>query len=193
MTSQPANPGAGTALWGAIDAVFPARPEAIETEVVELFDEFRGRLLRYVLSLGLCAQDGEDIIQEVFLSLFRHLCLGRSRENLRGWIFCVAHNLALKQRNRNKRHQQRSAFEELALERHLDPAADPEEQLATSERQKRLLSVVNSLAETDRWCLYLRAEGLRYREIARALEMSLGAVANSLARSMQKLACADER
>lgn len=193
MASQPANPVAERLLLGAIDATFPARPEAIEEEVVLLFDEFRGRLLRYVMSLGICAQDGEDIIQEVFLSLFRHLCLGRSRENLRGWIFCVAHNLALKQRNKNKRQLQRSAREGLALEKQLDPAADPEEQLATNERQKRLLQVVNALAEPDRWCLYLRAEGLRYREIARALGVSLGSVANSLGRSMQKLTRADER
>ena len=192
MASHPANP-AEAAFLGTIDAAFAPRPEAIEEEVVLLFDELRGRLLRYVMSLGICAQDGEDIIQEVFLSLFRHLCLGRSRENLRGWIFCVAHNLALKQRNRNKRQLQRSASEELALETQLDPTANPEEQLATSERQKRLLQVVNALAAPDRWCLYLRAEGLRYREIAHTLGLSLGSVANSLGRSMQKLARADER
>ncbi len=193
MASQSANPGTEAAFLGAIDAALPLGPEAIEEEVVLLFDEYRVRLLRYVLSLGICAQDGEDVIQEVFLSLFRHLCLGRSRENLRGWIFCVAHNLALKQRNKNKRQQQRAVYEELALEKQLDPAADPEEQLAINERQMRLLQVVNALTEADRWCLYLRAEGLRYREIAHTLGLSLGSVANSLGRSIQKLARADER
>jgi RNA polymerase sigma-70 factor (ECF subfamily) len=52
----------------------------------------------------------------------------------------------------------------------------------------RLLAVVRALPERDRQCLFLRAEGLRYREIAEALGMSLGAVAASLSRSLGKLA-----
>jgi RNA polymerase sigma-70 factor (ECF subfamily) len=39
----------------------------------------------------------------------------------------------------------------------------------------------------------LRAEGLRYREIAGALAMSLGAVSMSLARSLARIARAAER
>ncbi len=160
---------------------------AIEDEVMLLFDQMRNRLLRYVLSLGVYAHDGEDIIQEVFLSLFRHLQLGRSRANLRGWIFRVAHNLALKHRNRKKKQQTRIDPDSSLVEVHLDPATNPEEQLADMQRQARLLAVVHALPERDQWCIYLRAEGLRYREIASALDMSLGAVSNSLARSIARL------
>jgi RNA polymerase sigma-70 factor (ECF subfamily) len=160
---------------------------AIEEEVMLLFDQLRNRLLRYVLSLGVYAHDGEDIIQEVFLSLFRHLQLGRSRSNLRGWVFRVAHNLALKYRNGKRRQQARLDPDSSLVEIQLDPATNPEEQLADIQRQKQLLSIVHALPEQDQWCLYLRAEGLRYREIARALEMSLGAVSNSLARSISRL------
>src|SRR5580658_4317497 len=77
-----------------------ARPE--ET-VVALFDEFREPLLRYLSTFGLSLPDGEEIIQEVFLSLFQHLSHGKSRENLRGWLFRVAHNLALKRRSWTRR------------------------------------------------------------------------------------------
>jgi RNA polymerase sigma-70 factor (ECF subfamily) len=140
-----------------------------------------------VLSLGVYAHDGEDIIQEVFLSLFRHLQLGRSRENLRGWVFQVAHNLALKYRNGRRRQLARINPDSSLVENHLDPATNPEEQLADIQRQKRLLAIVRALPEQDQWCLYLRAEGLRYREIARALGMSLGGVSNSLARSIARL------
>jgi len=152
-----------------------------------LFDQMRNRLVRYVLSLGVYSHDGEDIIQEVFLSLFRHLQLGRSRENLRGWVFQVAHNLALKYRNGKRRQQATINPDSSLVENHLDPATNPEEQLADIQRQRRLLAIVHALPEQDQWCLYLRAEGLRYREIARALGMSLGAVSNSLGRSMARL------
>jgi RNA polymerase sigma-70 factor, ECF subfamily len=178
-----------------VDAALPAvqSEREIRAEVVSLHDEFRGRLLRYVVSLGVYAQDGEDIIQEVFLSLFRHLRLGKSRSNLRGWMFRVAHNLALKQRNSRSRRQGRVESERRIREIQIDPAMNPEEQLADGERQKRLLAIVHALPEQDQWCLTMRAEGLRYREIADVLGMSLGSVSNSLARSMARLARADER
>jgi RNA polymerase sigma-70 factor, ECF subfamily len=180
-----------SATDASLSTTVPGIP--IEEEVIILFDQLRNRLFRYVLSLGVYAHDGEDIIQEVFLSLFRHLQLGRSRANLRGWIFRVAHNLALKHRNGNARRQTKLESDSGLAEIHLDPTANPEEQLADFQRQQRLLAIVRALPEQDQWCLYLRAEGLRYREIASALEMSLGAVSNSLARSIARLERADGR
>jgi len=41
--------------------------------------------------------------------------------------------------------------------------------------------------------LFLRAEGLRYREIAGILDMSLGSVSISLARSLARIARSAER
>jgi RNA polymerase sigma-70 factor (ECF subfamily) len=193
MASDFQNPAARLVLLGAIDAALPAAAPAIEDEVIELFDQLRDGLLRYVVSLGLGIHDGEDVIQEVFLSLFRHLRLGRSRANLRGWVFRVAHNLALKQRHRAHRQQSKTGADENTIEKHLDPEANPEEQLAKTQHQRRLLSIVAALSEQDQDCLRLRAEGLRYRDIAGVLNMSLGAVAKSLARSMQRLSCVDGR
>jgi RNA polymerase sigma-70 factor (ECF subfamily) len=50
-----------------------------------------------------------------------------------------------------------------------------------------------ALPKQDRMCLYLRAEGLRYREIANVLGMSLGAVSTSLTRSLERIGRADEQ
>jgi RNA polymerase sigma-70 factor (ECF subfamily) len=74
-----------------------------------------------------------------------------------------------------------------------DPHPNPEDQIAFRQRQDRLRSVVDALPEADRECLFLRAEGLRYREIADVLGISLGGVANSLAKSLGRLSAADER
>ncbi len=163
-----------------------------EVEVVELFEELRDRLLRYLLALGLSAHDGEEIIQESFLLLFRHLRRGKSRQNLRGWIFRVARNLALKQRGANQLRVRRVIqFDETLPEQYVSRDLNPEEQLQNRMRQRRLLAVVRALSEQDRSCLLMRAEGLHYREIADALGISLGSVAASLARSLVKLGRAD--
>jgi RNA polymerase sigma-70 factor (ECF subfamily) len=163
-----------------------------EVEVVELFGELRDRLLRYMLVLGLSVHDGEEIIQESFLLLFQHLQRGKSRQNLRGWVFRVARNLALKQRAANQLRLRRIVeFDDTLPEQSVDRSPNPEEQLRSRQRQQRLLAVVNALPEQDQSCLCMRAEGLRYREIAEALGISLGSVAASLARSLARLGRAD--
>ena len=162
-----------------------------EEEVTALFEHFRNRLLRYLCSLGLSTHDGEEVIQEVFLSLFRHLQENKSRRNLRAWIFRVAHNLGLKKRTANGSLNLSVDSGYSPAEQLHDPAPSPEESVLFRQRQKRLLAVVEALPLLDRNCLYLRAEGLRYREIAQVLDISLGSVALSLARSLARLGRAD--
>jgi RNA polymerase sigma-70 factor, ECF subfamily len=68
-------------------------------EVIDLFDQFRSPAFRYVLSFGIFVHDAEEVTQEAFLAVFRHLRTWMYRGNLRGWIFRVALNLALKRRS----------------------------------------------------------------------------------------------
>jgi RNA polymerase sigma-70 factor (ECF subfamily) len=163
----------------------------IEQDVMLLFDRCGPPLLRYVSSFGLRGEEAEDVVQDVFLTLFRHLRLGRSRSHLRGWLFRVAHNLALKQRASLQKREANRSWDDAAVVHRADPSPDPESQLAQSERRIRLVSVLHALPERDRRCIVLRAEGLRYREIAAALGISLGSVAKSLARSITRLVNAD--
>jgi RNA polymerase sigma-70 factor (ECF subfamily) len=151
-------------------------------EVASLFEAYRAPLLRYLLSLGLSVEAGEEVVQEVFLALFQHLRQNKSREHLRGWIFRVGHNLALKERQRSARRPQLSLDETEVC-----PALDPEASAAQSERQRLILAVVQALPAQDQHCLHLRAEGLRYREIAQVLGISLGAVALAVSRSLAKV------
>ena len=167
------------------------RAERLEEEMLSLFDEFRDPLLRYLSSFGIAIPDGEELIQESFLSLFQHLQSGKSRENLRGWLFRVAHNLALKRRCRTRRDLDSRGL--AGSEDLVDPGPSPEDRLVNSQTRERLLAVIEALPEQDRRCLFLRAEGLRYRGIAEVLDMSLGAVSLSLARSLARVARAAER
>jgi len=174
-----------TQVLSASDAARVNARSAVEQELIELFDQWRDRLFRYLLGFSLTVADSEDIIQETFLALFLHLQSGKSRHNLRGWLFRVAHNLALK--------HQRSRRGSESISESINPALNPEELFEMNETQKRLMAVMLTLPEQSRCCLYLRAEGLRYREIAEVLDMSLGSVANCLERSVARIARAAER
>lgn len=153
-----------------------AAPVSLESEVTGLFETYRSPLLRFSLSLGLTAADGEEVIQEVFLALFQHLRAGKPRDNLRGWLFQVCHNRALKLR-------QRRPAPVMAPE----AAPTPEEQAIARQTKQRVAAAIRALPEQERACLALRAEGLRYREIAGVLGISLGGVAMALTRAVERV------
>jgi RNA polymerase sigma-70 factor (ECF subfamily) len=189
MMIKRAGPSFETASVETAEAA-PSSPLA--EEVTRLFDRWREPLLGYLVTLGLRIHEGEDVTQEVFLSLFQHLLGGKSRENLRAWIFRVGHNLALKRRYSPQRLFLVQAEQDTPVEIQ-DSAPDPEQTFATKQRRECLLAVVNAISERDRCCLHLRAEGLRYRDIADVLGISLGSVAASLTRSLERLRRVDGR
>ena len=186
-------------LQSALGLPFPASlPETAradarpEERVLVLFDECGRGLRRYVGSFGLGAAATEDVVQEVFLALFRHLSAGGGDGNLKGWLFRVAHNLALKHRHKTmKRLRAEGSWDAAVVARVADPGAGPEELLAGDRRRQRLGELLRLMSERDRQCVYLRAEGLRYRDIAKTLGVSLGSVAKSLVRAMKQLDAVD--
>ncbi len=176
---------------GLDEVVAPVRPAEAHEAVLRLFDVHRDGVHRYVHALGIADRDAEDLVQDVFLALFHHVARGRPCTNLRGWIFRVAHNLALRHLTREARRRRVRA--DLASGWTPASAPTPEDRYASRQRQVRLAAAVNALPARERRCLQLRAEGLRYREIARVLGLSLGTVANTMARTLARLRRADER
>ena len=176
---------------GLDEAAAPAAPAAEHEAVLRLFDVHHDGVHRYVRALGVADRDAEDVVQDVFLALFHHVARGRPCTNLRGWIFRVAHNLALRHRTREARRRRIRADAAFALT--AGGAPTPEDRYASRQRQARLAAAVSALPPRERRCLQLRAEGLRYREIARVLGLSLGTVANTMARALARLRRADER
>jgi RNA polymerase sigma-70 factor, ECF subfamily len=183
------------ALELPLPAVLPGRAASFQIaqrDVLSLYDEHAPSLLRYARGFGLTEDAAEDVVQDAFVALFRHLVLDRPRHNLAGWLFRVTRNLSLKQRRR-RGAAVADLVADVPLERLVDPADTPEEQLAFDQRSRRLQSVVRALRPRDRQCVYLRSEGLSYRQIAGALGMSLGGVAKSLARALARLSIVDRR
>ena len=96
-----ANSPAGHSPRPSTDVV--RKGEAVEEDVLSLFNVMRLRLVRYGVRFGISLADGEDIVQETFLALSHHLKRGPSHNNLSGWLFRVNHNLALKKRAKMRR------------------------------------------------------------------------------------------
>jgi len=162
-----------------------SRFAASAREGANLFDELRKPLLRYLVSLGLSADEAQDVIQDAFLSLHRSLTAGGSPENARAWLFRVAHNAA---RNRQRSYPRRfgSPLESEACD--LTDGATPERAVLKKERYRKLEAAIRMLTDSERECLLLRAEGLRYREIGEVLGLATSTVAGIVDRAVKKLA-----
>src|SRR5947207_14481220 len=84
----------GPNLFGLLqDTVKP------EEKVSQLFELLREPLYHYLLVIFRSPAEAEDIAQESFLQLYKHLQGGQQIDTERFWIFRVAHNLAI---NRQK-------------------------------------------------------------------------------------------
>jgi RNA polymerase sigma factor (sigma-70 family) len=62
-----------------------------------------------------------------------------------------------------------------------------EETLIERERDQRFHLALEALTDRQRQCLHLRGEGLRYREIAAVLSISIDSVADALERAIHKV------
>jgi len=156
-----------------------------ESETTTLYRELRKPLLRYLVCLGLSMDEAQDVVQDAFLGLHRHVSGGGSQENIRGWLFRVAHNQA---RNRQVSYERRFGAP-------LDPEFDllldeatPERVVLEKEKFRRMEKAIRFLTESERECLLLRAGGLRYREIGEVLDIPTSTVGDTVDRAIKKLA-----
>ena len=154
-------------------------------EATTLYRELRKPLLRYLVCLGLSSDEAQDVVQDAFLILHRHLASGGSQENLRGWLFRVAHNQARNRQNRYDRNFGATNQMEIDSASH---EVTPERAVLEKEKFERLGKAIRLLSASERECLLLRASGLRYREIGEVLGIATSTVSDTVDRAVKKLA-----
>jgi RNA polymerase sigma-70 factor (ECF subfamily) len=160
----------------------------LEERITQMYDELHAPVYRYLLCRSASPVDAEDIIQETFLRLYRHLNAGGREDNIRSWVFRVAHNININELKR-RRHLFSDApdvISELEMSQ-ADSTPSPEELFLHSEKMARVHAAICTLSEQQKQCVYLRAEGFRYREIGDILGVTISTVAESLRRAIKKL------
>ena len=150
-----------------------------------LFEVHGGAVYRFATVLVRNRQDAEDVLQETFLKLLRHLQTGGDLTNVRGWLFTVAANAA--------RDRQRGRARWIpwlpAHDGRVSPPVLPDE----DGRLKDAREALRELPERDRLLLLLRAQGLSYREIAAAARIRPTSVGRLLARAVDRWEAARRR
>lgn len=129
-------------------------------------------------------QDGglaEDVTQEVFLRLYKHIDSISDIEMLRPWLIRVAINLSrntirgnIRANTREENYVKESGeFFERSVEIDYEEAAGINE----------IYRALNKIKEPLRSCLLLKQQGLSYKEIAASLELNEGSIGTYVARA----------
>ncbi len=161
-------------------------------QIAQLFAETRTSLYRYLVSIGIRPSQADDVIQEAFVRFYQQLEAGTKIKNPRAWLFRVAHNLCVSLQRVERRlvSVPGGLYEGEAtgsFGARIDSQSNPEELYLKGERMKRMEAGMSQLTQPQRQCLYLRAEGLRYREIAVVLGIGISSVGEHIQRAIVRL------
>lgn len=150
--------------------------------VASLFECRGPALFRYAVRATGSSALADDIVQEVFASLYRDLRLGKSIENPTAYIFGAARNQV------SKHFRQESQRGEVLLAPEvLEAMCIPAQSSAGPEELEEVRTLFSVLSEREEAVIELRLQSLKYREIAEQLGISPKTVATLLARAIRKL------
>lgn len=146
-----------------------------EAAFAVLVHRYEHPLYAYARRLLGDASEAEDIFQESFLRVFRHLGQIDTNRPFRPWLYRVATNLCIDRRRMRGRRPAVTLEHDVAVP--VDPRANPRARASARERAARLEAAVARLSEKHRAVfLLVRYEGLSYEEAAETLEIPLGTV-----------------
>jgi len=144
-----------------------------------IHDRYRVRLLAYCRQmLSGSPHDAEDVLQDVFVRVYRALRANDRPVQLRAWMYRIAHNRCI--------DQLRSPTAPLAdvFDVSHAPSSEPAAVVQRREDLRQLVTDVGRLPEQQRSALLMRElQGMSYDELASSLDVTVAAVKSLLVRA----------
>lgn len=143
------------------------------------------RLISVLVRLTSDRAQAEELASEVFCKLAKRPVLFRPGNNLEGWLYRAAMNLALdtlKASARRRRHEEEAAIE--SVRGNTKVTDSPLDEVLRAELQRNVRTVLAGLKPNCARLLLLRNAGFSYRELAQILEMNPASIGKMLLRSM---------
>lgn len=133
----------------------------------------------------------EDVVQEIFIKIYRNLSGYRGEARLSTWIYRIARNEALNARSRFRPHTE-PLEESSAL---VSGEAGPEERFERARTKRLLEDLLAALDDQQRIAIELRYLGEQsYAEIAEIMDIPIGTVKTHIHRAkaaMKRKLCAN--
>lgn len=158
-----------------------------EAAYKELFMILFHSLTRFATGIVHSKETAEEIVSDVFISIWNDRARLNEIEDLQLYIFIAVKNNAIRKlKQQNKRVT--ISIDEIDVE--MDSLyQNPEDQIMSSESLHHIETAINSLPPRARLVFKLAKEDkMRYKEIATLLNISVKTVDNQLAIALKKLA-----
>jgi RNA polymerase sigma-70 factor (ECF subfamily) len=177
---------------GVVSAFLEGEQRAFD----ELVNRYQNRLLNFVYRTTGDRERAEDLVQEVFVRVYRHIHRFDRSRKFSTWIYTIASNLAkneLRNRSRNPlvlfqtiRRNWEDDDRPLQFE---DPASRPDDLYRKRHLREVVEDAVDKLPPHHRNVFVLRElEGKSYEEIAEITSCNLGTVKSRLNRARNAFA-----
>jgi RNA polymerase sigma-70 factor (ECF subfamily) len=157
----------------------------------ELFRRYRQPAYRVAYRLLSHEADALDAVQEGFVKALTHLHGFQGRSSFKTWLLRVVSNAALdlgRQRGRREAVSLDAPRSSDLTDARLLTADESTSGLERADLRRRLEQALDRLSEVQRQTFVLFADGeLSYREIAEAMDTSIGTVMSRLFYARQKL------
>jgi RNA polymerase sigma-70 factor (family 1) len=154
-----------------------------------LFEHFYSRLHKLAFIITRSSELSEEVVSDVFISLWRNRGKAPEIQNLRVYLYVSTRNTAL---NYQKRMMKKSTIpiDELDVELGT-PYTDPEQAFVTKEMEARIRNAIDALPPRCKMVFKLvKEDGLSYKEAAEVLGLSVGTIDNQLVIAVKRIASA---
>ena len=155
----------------------------------EIYERFAGMIYNVSYRMAGKADVAEDLTQEVFIRIHRHLGRFNGRSTLKTWIYQVTLNHCRSKLSR-RRWFTRPLFEEEPEEgiQLVEERRGPEEKVLADDASRLLAKALRQVKPVFREAVILRdLEDLSYEEIAEVLHVRIGTVRSRIARGREQL------
>ncbi|MBX5451326.1 sigma-70 family RNA polymerase sigma factor [Thermogemmatispora sp.] len=162
---------------------------AVTRSFEELVRRYTQRIYTLVYRIVANREEAEDITQDVLLKAYYSLPQLKQPAQFSTWLYRMATNAALDSLERRRRHAWASSIEQVPEQSQPSSTAavalaHPEEQLLRNELRDCINTVLCTLERDQAQILVMRElEELSYDDMARALDLSLGAIKMRLHRA----------
>lgn len=152
-------------------------------EFEPFFQTWYPHLLRYVCRHTGTKETAEEIVQEVFLDLYKAIGSGSRIEFPKAWTIRVAGRKCAELR----REPLHVDIDQLRTEPSCESGSDPAAALDRGLDTARLRGCLSLLTDREEQVLLLRLQSMKFREIGSSLGITTSSVNTLLARALEKL------
>ncbi len=160
-----------------------------EQVFTDMYRQYFVKLYRFAISVTHCKEASEEIVHDVLINLWKKRNVVNEIENLNTYLYVSVKNLSLNYLRSEGKHIYVDA--EMLCNEKSYISIDPESVLIGKERINNLNLLINNLPVKCRMVFRLiKEDGLKYKEAAALLNISVKTVENQLAIALKKIALA---